>query len=361
MGNRLPNIGIATVPQHNVSLTLSSILPNISQSLDGTGFIFGAGASFEAGYPLMTKLTKEVISALSGSERSTLSEVLNVVGMTYDESAGIPNIEILADVVMSHYVTVRDDRFRLLEEKFRELILDNILSVESPNLSNHVTFFQQLKNRSFGQPCTVWIFTTNYDTLFETAAAIAGVHLENGFVGATERYYAPEVFHRVYGSIKGDRFTPDAQLTVRLIKLHGSISWFKDGDRIYERHPSALGAKNQRVMIMPRRQKVMDTLVYPYDSLFSVSTRVLGTQCRYLASCGFSFSDNHINKNILDSVLKNKRCQLSILSQSEPTDIPEFIGLPNFNGGYSSHLNLKGQRVEGTTDLWKFSKFIALF
>ena len=35
-----------------MTIDLSVILPIISQTLDGTGFIFGAGASREAGYPI---------------------------------------------------------------------------------------------------------------------------------------------------------------------------------------------------------------------------------------------------------------------------------------------------------------------
>lgn len=346
--------------------TLDSLLPNISQALDGTGFIFGAGASYEAGYPMMPKLTQEIIAALDEADKATLSEVLDAANIAYDNDKGTPNIEELSDVIIAHHTNTNDPRFKALETKFRQLILDALLSVEKPDLTNHIRFFEKLKARAYGQPCTVWIWTTNYDLLLETAASIAGVQLENGFTGTTERYFTPDVFQKVSGTLgsrmlRGNRFTPNNQLVVKLVKLHGSISWFKEGDKIYERHPHAIPPESERVMIMPRRRKVMDTLVCPYDSLFSLSTRVLGNQCKYLTSCGFSFSDDHINEHLFFPVVNGGRCHLSVLSDCEPAAVSSIMSLRNYTGGYENNLKIKGQETTGATDLWKFSKFVELF
>lgn len=62
--------------RQSMALNLSVILPNVSQSLNGTGFLFGAGASREAGYPMMPALTREVVKALSAADRAVLEEVL---------------------------------------------------------------------------------------------------------------------------------------------------------------------------------------------------------------------------------------------------------------------------------------------
>jgi hypothetical protein len=48
-----------------MTIDLKAILPNISSSLDGTGFLFGAGTSREAGYPMMAGLTRQVIAWLT--------------------------------------------------------------------------------------------------------------------------------------------------------------------------------------------------------------------------------------------------------------------------------------------------------
>ena len=366
MGSKTPANPIAINQPAATPFMLNSILPNISQALDGTGFIFGSGASYEAGYPMMKKLTQDVIGALDETEAGTLNEVLDSAGISYDNVKAIPNIEELADLVIAHYKDTNQPRFESLENKFRQTILEIILSIESPDLSNHVTFFEKLKARAFGQPCSVWIWTTNYDLLLETAASIAGVQVENGFIGATERYFSPDTFQRVFGTLEKrtfgrSSFNQNNQLIVKLIKLHGSISWVKHDGRVFERHPQAIISDAERVMVMPRRRKVMDTLANPYDSLFSISRRVLGGHCKYLASCGFSFSDDHINENLFFPVIKGAKCHLSILSDYEPTAVSSIACLPNYNGGYEGSLRVKGQEVDGTTDLWKFSKFVQLF
>ena len=75
-----------------MSLDLATILPNITHSLEGTGFLFGAGTSVEAGYPMMSGLTRKVVGALTAAERTVLDEVLKAVGAAYDDTAATQNI-----------------------------------------------------------------------------------------------------------------------------------------------------------------------------------------------------------------------------------------------------------------------------
>ena len=129
----------------------------------------------------------------------------------------------------------------------------------------------------------------------------------------------------------------------------------------YERHPSALTGIAPRVMVLPRRKKVMDTLTPPYDILFTQARKVLGAECKYVASCGFSFADEHINQQLLLPVMQANKCRLFALSCEEPTGLAAFKSLPNFNAGFDSHLHMAGKHVVDTTDAWQFSKFVGLF
>lgn len=344
-----------------MTVDLSAILPNVSQTLDGTGFIFGAGTSREAGYPMMPQLTREVINALKPDERAVLDEVLRQAGELYDDAQAIPNIEQLSDLVIAHWTNSGDPRFSALETRLRELILNCLLAVSNPNIDNHCRFFEALKKHAFGLSCSVWIFTTNYDLLFETAAARVGVPIENGFCGTTERYFQPAQFKSTSGVVSGGRFSPNNNLTVKLIKLHGSISWTEESAAFYERHPSAMLAGSRRVMVLPRRKKVMDTMTPPYDTLFNQASKVLGSECKYLVSCGFSYADEHINQQLLLPVMQSNRCRLFALSQDEPVGLAAFKSLPNFQAGFGSHLHINGKAVAATTDAWQFSKFVTLF
>lgn len=344
-----------------MSLDLSTILPNISHSLESTGFLFGAGTSAEAGYPMMGGLTRKVVSALKSDQRKVLDEVLAAAGRTYIDKDANPNIEDLADLVIAHALNSNDPRCTALETTFRELVVQEILSVKNPTLDNHIQFFRALSNRTFGRPCTVWIFTTNYDLLFEVAASRAGVLVENGFSGSTERFFNPGQFRATSGEVEGNRFTPNNQLTVKLVKLHGSISWTTEGGQLFERHPDSLTGAASRIMVLPRRKKVMETLVPPYETLFAYMSHVLGLECKYVLCCGFSFGDEHINQHLVVPALQSGRIRLFTLNELEPAGVAEFKKLPSFGGGYSNEVFNGGKAAAPGTDLWKFSQFVKLF
>lgn len=344
-----------------MTLDLSTMLPNISHTLDGTGFLFGSGTSAEAGYPMMPALTREVVAALKANERSDLDEVLSASNLSYDAQTGLPNIEQISDCVIAHHTNSGDIRFGALEARLRVLILERILAVTSPNIENHCRFLEALKSRSFGIPRSVWIFTTNYDLLFEAAASRVGVAIENGFCGATERFFNPIVFKSSYGEVIANRFSQSHNLTIRLVKLHGSISWYEENSKFYERYPAASSEETRRVIIFPRRGKVMDTLVPPYDTLFTQASRVMGKDCKYLVSCGFSFSDEHINQRLLLPVMQTGKCRLFALTKEEPTGFAPFKQLPNFSAGVEVPSASNGQFQAIATNAWKFSEFVKLF
>lgn len=342
-------------------LTLDQLLPSLKQSINGIGFLFGAGASFQAGYPLMTTLTRQVVAGLTADEKVHFAAVLTSAGKVYDDATATPNIEELADLTIAHSLNSGDPKYTSLEIRMRELIVQSLLSVASPDFQHHVRFFQGLKKRTFGLPCVVWIFTTNYDVLLETAAAMAGVRLENGFSGTTTSFLDIGRFGQVHGSSDGQRFSPHSGLVVKLVKLHGSLSWYAEGGQVLEQHPASLAPDTTRTMVLPRRKKVMDTLSPPYDQLFAQASRTIGTECKYLISCGFSYGDEHINQNILLPVLRAGRCRLTALCGFDPPGLAEFKKLPTFTGAFPTHTWSGMAKTPDTTELWKFDQLAQAF
>ena len=344
-----------------MELNLEGLLPSLSQSIDGIGFLFGAGASYQAGYPLMTILTRQVINGLTSTEAESFSAVLLSSEKRYDSNTATPNIEEIADLTIAHSINTGEARFSSLELRLRELIVETLLSVKKLELKHHVKFFEGLRSRTFGLPCTVWIITTNYDILLETAASMAGVRLENGFSGAITGFFDIVRYNQLHGSKDGQRFTPHPGLVVKLIKLHGSLSWYANGGQIFEQHPEALRDIPSRTMVLPRRRKVMDTLNPPYDQLFAQASRIIGTECRHLISCGFSFGDEHINQGILLPALRTNTYRLTALCQSDSQGLAEFKTLPNFTGALSDHGWKNRSRTADTTELWQFDRFAQSF
>ncbi len=235
-----------------MTVGLAAILPNLSSGLENTGFLFGAGSSVEAGYPVMAGLTRKVVGGLSTTDRATLDEALHVAASAYDDATGEPNIELIADILMAHAINSGDARYTTLEARIRELVTEVILGVSSPKLDHHIRFLELLKARTYGRAARIYIFTTNYDVLFELAGAEVGVVVESGFIGSVERFFDPQRFTTACGAMQPNaHFSEHPVLTVRLVKIHGSVSWYSRGGRIFERHPESIPAGERRVMVLP--------------------------------------------------------------------------------------------------------------
>ncbi|MEW8036764.1 MAG: SIR2 family protein [Candidatus Thiodiazotropha sp.] len=343
-----------------MSFSISQLFPGIETGLNQIGFIFGAGTSKEAGYPLMPDLTKLVVDNLDGAYSGVLDEVLDANGLAYDASAGEPNIEILSDLITEHHIKTGEVRFGELEFEIRKLIVENILAVKDPDLKHHVEFLEALKQRAHGAPTTVTLITTNYDVLFELASGEVGIRVETGFDGPLRRVFDPSVFDLCRGVVHKMRFTERPELCLNIFKLHGSISWLVDGGRVIE---SGLGLQDtaaERAMVLPRRRKVMDTLADPFDQLFTRTSRILGSKCQYLVSCGFSFGDKHINDQLLFPKLREGRIRLVALCGYEPECFDELKVFPSFHAGFPGKCRIDQNEIATGTELWKFSALTKL-
>lgn len=335
-----------------MSFTLSQLFPGIETGLNHIGFLFGAGTSKDAGYPLMADLTKAVVSNLDASNKTVLEEIMAAKRVEYDEQSGDPNIEMLSDLVTECLVVTEETKYRTLESAIRALIVDIILSVTTPDLSDHIRFLEALKKRAHGASPTVTILTTNYDVLFEMAAGAVGIRMETGFDGPLRRVFDIAAFDLARGTIEKTRFSSRNELHVNLIKLHGSVAWTRDGDRIIESAQELHTASPERSMVLPRRRKVMDTLADPFDQLFTKASRILGSKCKFLVSCGFSFGDKHINDQLIFPKLETGQIRLTALCGQEPDCLNELKRFRPFHAGFPTNCFIDGNNTEAGTNLW---------
>lgn len=343
-----------------MSFTLSQLFPGIETGLNSIGFLFGAGTSKEAGYPLMGDLTKNVVSALSHASRDTLEEILSAKKNIYDPAAGTPNIEILSDLVTEYFVNTQEQKYGDLESEIRKLIVDAILSITAPDISHHVRFLEALKRRAHGTSSTVTILTTNYDVLFELAAGEVGVCVETGFDGSLRGVFDPSVFDLVRGTVDNGQFVPRRELKINLIKLHGSVSWVKERGHIFESGFDLQSSKPERALVLPRQRKVMDTLAEPFDQLFTRAYRVLGKSCKYVVACGFSFGDKHINDQLIFPKLSTGKIRLTAFCGEEPDCLGELKKYQPFYAGFPTKCFIDQNEIGVGTDLWKFSALAKL-
>ena len=340
----------------------------------GFGIFLGAGASFEAGYPLMTTLTSSVLKSLNGSQVNCIA---NLVGEELesglDVENGTPNIEIISDLLEIRAVTlgpVHGKEYNQLAHKVRDVIVEVLQAVTNPDLTHHIRLLESFRRIKEGQTTPLCIFTTNYDLLIERAATEVGVPLYDGFIGGPTRFLKPSSLSWCHGTISNQYGRPQFESRtgpyINLVKLHGSIGWWivqqRNGQQgVYACLDSSLIRGDlTRAMIMPQRSKVHDVLGPPYDQLWEAACSVLGTQCKYIVTSGYSFGDDHINRKLFVPRLANGKLKLIALVYSETeglSAISHFASMTycskdtKSNGGIKSSIN---------TDLWKFSSFVDL-
>lgn len=87
-----------------------------------------------------------------------------------------------------------------------------------------------------------------------------------------------------------------------LVKIHGSISWIRKDENIWEQSPSTIKSDEETIMIYPTPLKDRSTLMTPYSDLFRFMENCLMKKNSILITLGYSFSDEHINRIILNGL-----------------------------------------------------------
>lgn len=316
-------------------------------SASNQSWLFGAGISLDAGIPLMWPLTERVFWKATEEGEPNDTKILEFIKNQLEADAHIEHIlsqlgdyHTIAD--RSKDKTTKFDNLTLTVEEMEQLhqrilrwiadtvrwgyvpanghVPEKIGSLESPivTLDQHSAFVSALFNRSQAGVAerrrAVRLFTTNYDTLLEDALAIGGFSYWDGFSGGAVAYRS----HR-YGDDE-----PNLRDRAHVIKLHGSIDWhLGDDDRVWRVRDGDLYPKKiSRVLIYPQSTKYLATQRDPFAAQFDLFRRALWARDEnVLATCGYSFGDEHINQEIELALQRpeNKTTLLAFASRLNPT------------------------------------------
>ena len=309
-------------------------------------WLFGAGISFNAGIPLMGPLTDRVFALADSEGEENDRIVLDCIKAELPEETHIEHI-------LSHLGDYRAiaERSEKNEATFGDLTLDlsaldqlhrrilswiattirwgyvpikernpeQIGSREEPivKIDEHKAFVSALFNRSQAGVAerrnAVRLFTTNYDTLIEDALALGGLSYWDGFSGGAVAFRS----HR-YGNDE-----PKLGLRAHVVKLHGSIDWhLGDDDQVWRvRDGDSYPNRTAKVLIYPQSTKYLATQRDPFAAQFDLFRRCLASRDEnVLATCGYSFGDEHINQEIELSLQRpeNKTTLLVFSLQTKP-------------------------------------------
>jgi hypothetical protein len=279
-------------------------------------FFFGAGTSQAVGIPGLIPLTKLVGNGLSDGHRQHFERLLG-----QDDNGNLETVlnrvrlcrEMLGDNATRIVEGLSASDAAALDRGICQQIRKHVGVHPPQGLKTHYVFALWLKTITRIFP--VEIFTTNYDLLFEMAMESAETPHFDGFVGSVSPFFRVTSIDTDFGGMPIPTVPPD---WIRLWKLHGSIGWvmFRDelagANRIVRRGAFA-STSDDELMVYPSRQKYSDSRRLPFMAYQDRLRRLLASGETLLVTCGYSFSDEHLNEILFQSLRSNPRLAVTAL------------------------------------------------
>lgn len=306
------------------------------------GFFFGAGTSTALGIPNISQLTKGVEDLLKDKY------LANFLTVKKDLESSIKEREVNIEDILNQIRRIREITSEKNDKKYLEIdgesaknldveICNKIHQILSDkekgaNIQNtkKLMAWLNMQNRDFSKE----IFTSNYDLIFEKSLEETQIPYFDGFVGSYEPFFLPE---------NVERFVDTNDITkswIRLWKIHGSLSWFWKKDNVKDSYRVVRLGKidnvekeGNEVVIYPSKEKYASSRKQPFISYFDrLKTFMTNGELLFLIS-GYSFSDQHINEVIFNSLRQNNRLHIIVFAYSDDT-VEELYKIS------SSYLNL---------------------
>lgn len=189
-----------------------------------------------------------------------------------------------------------DTKIRRAQTFIRQQIIEGMKCEEVNDI--YKEFYLKILRKNRGNPIN--IFTTNYDLYTERALDELGFFYNNGFTGTCERKFNPISYN--YAFVENMNLNKDVWDRVsnfyNLYKIHGSINWINKNSAVIEKPIDNI--IDETVMIYPTPLKDRTTLMTPYSDLMRNMQQSLMKNNSILVTVGYSFSDDHINRIILN-------------------------------------------------------------
>ena len=328
------------------------------------GFFFGAGTSTALGIPNISDLTDSIEESLTGDLLKNFQIIKKDLETTLpDRKINIEDVlnqtrrirEITGEKEEKKYIEINGKSAKELDVNICKKIYEIISQKEiEANLQNTIKFLAWLnmQNRDFSKE----IYTSNYDMIIEKSLEKIQIPYFDGFVGSYEPFFLPESV---------EKFVKNFDLTkswIRLWKIHGSLSWFwkKDEDTETFRIVRIGKIENivddiDEIVIYPSREKYDSSRKQPFIAYFDRLKNYLSEGELLFIISGYSFSDQHINEIIFNSLRQNNRLFIIVFSYSD-SSVEDLCKLS------SSFLNISAfgphkAIINGELKEWIFTKY----
>ena len=303
-------------------------------------FLLGAGTS-SAAIPSMKVMQEEISKDIENTENAeikklyrninsdNLEKTLNILYAKKYFLEGCANKSSLQEVKVSSDEHKSVDKLitYIQDAMFSKINSDFSEENATATLQLYKRFYQKivLRNKDLAR---VNIFTTNNDLFNEKALDDLNINYNNGFGGGHERAFNPARFRYTLSKkidANLEKFEPIENM-VYLYKVHGSISWIeREGNSLFNvQEISVTGGaskdNNNHVLIYPTPLKQTQSLGSPYSDLIREFQTKLALQNSVLFIIGYSFSDEHLNNIIYQTLASNS--SISIVIFGEYADAP---------------------------------------
>lgn len=321
-------------------------------------FLLGAGCSKCVGIPLAGELTSHVL------KKGTLDEDSKIILESIENQfcgAGYAQIEdYLSELIdllaiaerrrvrgaTRKTVSIGDREFVAKElrnavEQIKQAIASAIES-EKISIETHRNFVAAVHRPvRVGKQLQAWdsvdYLILNYDTVIEDALALEKISYSDGIEGGVTGWWSPQTFDR-----KG--------LEARVFKLHGSINWYEEpGDPLPRRVSPNIklrGNNRHKILIWPASTKYRETQLEPFAQLADRARGAmrpeLGRQ-RALVICGYSFRDEHINREV-ERALQESKDQLTVVAFTDEDELTGVLQTWNDNVTLREQVLIFGNR-----------------
>lgn len=314
-------------------------------------FLLGAGASSGC-IPTMKAMVEDAEKEVDAGGNAKLKELFEKIKNACDE-----NLEAMLGTLYSHIAYLNgvgggdgesEELIKLIENLIYEKVnvhLDEPAAKENLNIYQRLYQKLSLRNKDLAR---VNVFTTNYDLLSEKALDYLNINYNNGFGGGLERVFNPARFSYTFSrkiDANLEKYEPLENM-VYLYKLHGSLNWVeRDVNSFFKilEIPVKNGDKRpeDNLLIYPSPLKQNTSLGAPYSDLIREFQKKLLLPNGVLFVIGYSFSDEHINNIIYQSLASNSSISIVVfgnypnepLCKVDDSRVYKIYGVEPGNGG----------------------------
>lgn len=279
----------------------------------------GAGGATRPLIPDIKGLTKLVRNALEASA-SHKSGIAAVIERLAENGKSEPTIEDILSIIRALREVVGKTNHGGLPAGTLDLLDKEICSIITKLMQERLTSddtpYHKLAMwiREIRREHPVEIFTSNYDLLTDQALEERRVPYFDGFVGADRTFFD-------LNSIEQDSLPAR---WARLWKVHGAINWWRTDNKknVERRAREAAGKEGDLQMIHPSHLKYDESRRMPYLAMLDRLKTFLGEGQSVMVTCGYSFSDEHLNEVILQGLSGNPNAICFGLVFGDRTDSP---------------------------------------